>query len=129
MLESQATSRKLTPWSIRSWVTIAFCALSERLSRVSTSTLYLPAMPPAALISSIATAKPSITGESYGAFQPVLEIGAPIVRISSATAAWLRQIKAASDGRINLVMALLLASGGMGQSVRARHACGRCRPR
>ena len=66
MLELQATSRKLTPWSIRSWVTIAFCALSERLSRVSTSTLYLPAMPPAALISSIATAKPSITGESDG---------------------------------------------------------------
>ena len=101
MLELQATSRKLTPWSIRSWVTMAFCALSERLSRVSISTLYLPAMPPAALISSMATAKPSITGELYGAFQPVLEIGAPISRMSSAAAGVRqRQIKAASDGRM-----------------------------
>ncbi len=43
---------------------MAFCALSERLSRIKSSTLKRPSMPPLALISSIATAKPSSTGES-----------------------------------------------------------------
>ena len=61
---AQVAISMLTPWSTKSWVTMAFWALSERLSRVITSTLYLPAMPPLAFISSIATAKPSITGVS-----------------------------------------------------------------
>src|SRR5690349_9732126 len=107
MLESQATIRNFTPSSISSWVTMVFWALSDRLSLVSISTLYLPPMPPPALISSIATAKPAITGWSYGALQPVMEIGAPILRTSSALAVPARHSNAAHDTSDSLFMALL----------------------
>jgi hypothetical protein len=62
--ESQVAKIRCAPWSIGSWVTMAFCALSERLSAVITLTLNLPAIPPALLISSSATSNPSMTGES-----------------------------------------------------------------
>jgi hypothetical protein len=62
-----------------------------------------------------------------------LEIAAPIMRVlSSATAMPVKaqHTMAASEGNLRILfMALLLASEVVWLTLRARHACGRYRPR
>ena len=68
---SDVQMRNLTPFEIRSWATTALCAASDRLSWRVRVIGHLPAMPPLALISLIASSTPLDAGTSEYARPPV----------------------------------------------------------